>query len=89
MNLGGIDIQYTTTILLKYGMCPREGHLVAAKRALGYLKCHSKGKIVFDTRPLEIPNVEYFNGSNWRQIYGDIKEELPPDMPEPKMKVKC
>ena len=67
-------------------MCPRELHLVAAKRAQSYPKSHSKGKIVVDTRPLEIPNVEYFTGLKWHQIYDDIKEELPPDMPEPKMK---
>ena len=50
------------------------------------LKGHIKGKILFDTRHLTLPEVEFFDGSNWRQTYGDIKEEMPPNAPEPKMK---
>jgi len=53
----------------------------------GYLKGHIKGKTLFDTRRLIVPeNTEFFEGSNWRQIYGDVKEEIPQNKPAPKMK---
>ena len=68
-------------------MSPREGHLIALKKMWGYLKGHMKGRILFDTRPMDVVEVEYFEGSNWHQIYGDdLQEDLPPDMPKVKMK---
>ena len=56
------------------------------KKLFGYLKGHIKGKILFDTRELQIGEVELFDGGNWTQTYGPITETLPPDMPKPKMK---
>jgi len=67
-------------------MCPQEGHLLAMKKFFGYLKGHSKGKILFDTQDLPLGDIEWFNGENWEQTYGDVKEELPLDQPTPKMK---
>jgi hypothetical protein len=86
ITLGRMDIQYATTMLARFNMCPREGHLDAMKRLFGYLKGHLKGKILFDTKHIKLDNVEEFSGSNWKQTYGDLKEELPPDMPRLKMK---
>ena len=37
------------------------------KKLFGYLKGHIKGKILFDTRELEIEEVELFDGGNWTQ----------------------
>ena len=56
-------------------------------RVFGYLKGHIRGKILFDTRPLKIPDTtEFFDGSNWKQIYGDVEEMIPENRPKPKMK---
>jgi len=60
--------------------------LLAMKKLFGYLKGHSKGKILFDTRDLPLGDIEWFNGGNWEQTYGDVKEELPLDQPTAKMK---
>ena len=68
ITLGRMDIQYATTMLARYGMCPREGHLAAMRKVFGYLKLHTKGKILYDTRHLDVGDVEYFEGSNWKQI---------------------
>jgi hypothetical protein len=86
ITLGRMDIAYATTMLSRFNMCPREGHLFAMKKLFGYLKGHIKGKILFDTRELQIGEVELFDGGNWTQTYGPITETLPPDMPKPKMK---
>ena len=86
ITLGRIDIQYATTMLSRFGMCPREGHLTAMKKVFGYLKGHTKGKILYDTRHLDTGDVEFFKGSNWKQIYGDVKEDIPKNIPDLKMK---
>ena len=86
VTLGRVDIQYATTILSRYGMCPREGHFAAMKKVFGYLKGHLKGKILYDTKPLNTGDVEYFEGSNWKQLYGKVEEEIPHNRPAPKMK---
>ena len=86
ITLGRMDIAYATTMPSRFNMCPREGHLFAMKKLFGYLKGHIKGKILFDTRELQIGEVELFDGGNWTQTYGPTTETLPPDMPKPKMK---
>ena len=86
ITLERIDICYACTMMSRYNMCAREGHLLAMKKLFGYLKCHNKGKILFDTRPLLIKDVELFDGGNWKQTYGDVKEAVPDDLPEQKMK---
>lgn len=45
-------------------MCPREGHLLAMKKMYGYLKGHSKGRILFDARLWPVGQVEYMDGGN-------------------------
>ena len=48
-HLAVFDIQYATQTLSQYSMAPREGHLHAMKRVLGYLKKFPKGKIMVDS----------------------------------------
>ena len=67
-------------------MCPREGHLHSMKKLFGYLKSHMMGIILFDPRELPIGDVEFLGSGNWKQTYGNVKDELPPDLLTPKMK---
>lgn len=88
ITLGKYDIMYATTSLARYYIAPREGHLKAAKRVIGYLKHYCKGRILIDCRDfemppeMEIPEVQ----TSWCTHYPDATEELPDNMPEPKMK---
>ena len=86
ITLGRFDIHYATSTLSRYNMCPREGHFIAMKKLFGYLKGHVKGKIVFDTRKMDISHAQFVDAAPWKQTYGDVQEELPPDCPEAKMK---
>jgi len=45
-----------------------------------YLKYKERSSVVFDSSLPEVPEVI---PAAWYQFYGDAKEELPPDMPEP------
>ena len=84
-TLGRHDILYATSTFARYNAIPREGHLLGMLRVFGYLKCHSKAKLVFDTRDfMESDGEEVSHG--WGELHPSACEELPHDMPVLKMK---
>lgn len=82
---GRHDILYATGTLARYNAFPRQGHLHAALRLFGYLKNNPKACIVFDTTEPDISKYSKIS-HNWTELYPGAKEELPDDMPLPKMK---
>jgi hypothetical protein len=88
VTLGRFDIQLAVATMSSFRVAPRIGHLARLKRVYGYLKRNPNGAIRFrvkipDHESVAIP-VQYEWGST---VYGDVIEELPPDMPVPKGKV--
>jgi hypothetical protein len=87
IELGRLDIFVEVSQLSQHQAMPRRGHLEALYHIFAYLKKHENGaRIVFDPKT---PNVDerVFNvNADWRDFYGDVGEELPPNMPEPKGK---
>ena len=72
------------SLLSSFNVNPREGHLEAAYRVFGYLYNHkNRGCVVFDDRLLEVKE-EQFKKVNWKNISGDVTEDLPSNMPEPR-----
>ncbi len=51
-----------------------------------YLKSHIKFSIVFDSRGVFLDQSTFaaVNINEWKDFYGDVAEELPPKMPEPR-----
>ena len=84
-TLGRYDILYATNTFARYNILPREGHLNGMLRVFGYLKTFKKAKLVFDYRDFTHDSVEEIQHS-WGELYPNAKEELPNDMPVPKMK---
>ena len=82
--LGRFDISYATSALSRYSMSPRVGHINAAIRLLRYLKFYSKGRIIYDTSLPNLSSYEWEEHPNWRDVYPDAEEEIPPDMPKSK-----
>ena len=83
--LGRFDIMYATSTFARYNALPREGHLNGMIRLFGYLKNHSKAKLVFDTQDFAGETADEVAHS-WNELYPNAREELPPDMTIPKMK---
>ena len=48
ITIGRFDIQYAVTTLARYSHAPREGHLKAVLRIMGYVKKFSKAKLTID-----------------------------------------
>ena len=65
-------------------MAPREGHLTASKRILGYLKSSAKGKLLFDTSFPDHSQYKTEDHANWDEMYPDAEEDIPMDAPKPK-----
>ena len=86
ITLGRFDVNYATSALSRFNMAPKEGHLTAVKRILGYLKVYAKGRIIFDTSYTDHSKHKVEDHPGWSQMYPDAQEELPPDMPAKRMK---
>jgi hypothetical protein len=49
---------------------------------MGYLKLHHNTRLVFDPTYPSI-NMNDFPTYDWTEFYGDVKEAIPADMPDP------
>ena len=83
VELGRVDIYLETSLLSQFLASPREGHLEVAYHIFAYLKKHPEVKIVFDPSYPEVDESR-FQQVDWFETYGDLTEELPPRMPEPR-----
>jgi hypothetical protein len=85
VEIGRIDIFLETSLLSQYQANPRFGHLEAAYHIFAYLKKHpDMGKLAYDSRRPEIDERIFHHNAEWKEFYGDVAEELPPNMPEPR-----
>jgi len=84
VELGRIDIFQEVSVLSQYQANPRLGHLEAAYHIFAYLKKHLDwGRLVYDGKTPDINESHFNSKADWTEFYGDIVEELPPNMPEP------
>ena len=87
VTLGRFDIGCAVMTLGRFRTAPREGHLALIHHVFGYLRKYPDGAIRFRTG---IPNHEaaYLPVQReWEKtVYGEVTEELPPNMPEPRGK---
>ena len=61
------------------------GHLEVLYNVFAYLKKHKDmGKLAYDLKTPEVDESAFNNNAHWKDFYGDLEEELPPNMPEPR-----
>jgi hypothetical protein len=86
VSIGRLDIATAVMSLSSFRAMPRRGHLERAKRIYGYLRKMKEARIqVLTNEPdySDYQDPEY----NWSSsVYGDVKEIIPTDIPEPKGK---
>ena len=79
VELGRIDICTEVSMLAAFSVAPRHGHLAAVVHLYAYLKKHPRSKLIFDPSYVDHdPHPQY----DWKDFYGDVKELIPPDLPE-------
>lgn len=83
VELGRVDFYHEVAVISQFNALPREGHLEAVYNMFDYLNDKPKAKMVFDWNlpDYQVPSDE---GTDWTPFYGDVKEELPQDMPTPR-----
>jgi hypothetical protein len=80
VELGRIDIITEVSMLSTHIFLPREGHLEAVLNVFAYLGLHHNDRVVFDPT---YPSVDMgtFIKTDWKSMYGDVKEIIPSDAP--------
>ena len=83
VELGRVDICVEVSMMSSHLALPRRGHLKELFHLFGYLKKHHNAEMPFDPTPPNI-DMQKFQPQDWsKSIYGELEEELPPNMPKP------
>ena len=85
VELGRTYICCEVSMMSSYLALPREGHLAQVFHIFAYLKKQHNYALVFDP---SYPNVsiDTLPKHDWKKFYGDVKEAMPPGMPDPLVK---
>lgn len=81
MELGRIDIIVPVSLLSRYLVSPRKGHLQQVYCIFAYLKQFNRPVLVFDDSEPLLPT-DNFNLCDWSSHYPDAAEKIPTDVPE-------
>ena len=85
MEFGRIDIFLEVSLLSQYQASPRLGHLEVLYNVFAYLKKHpDMGRLAYDSKAPDVDESDFVQGADWKDLYGDVEEALPPRMPEPR-----
>ena len=82
ITLGRFDIATAVMTMSGFRAAPRRGHLKRIQRICGYIAKMRHATIKFRVHKpdySDLPSIEY----DWTYTYGDVKEPMPDDAPEP------
>jgi hypothetical protein len=80
VELGWIDIITEVSMLSTFLCMPREGHLDAVYHLFVYLSLHHNTRVVIDPTYPDV-DMRDFIKTDWKPMYGDVKEAIPPNAP--------
>jgi hypothetical protein len=72
-------------MLSTYLCSPLEGHLQDVFHVFAYLGLHHNARVVFDPTHPDV-DMGTFIKTDWKSMYGDVKEMIPSDAPIPRGK---
>jgi hypothetical protein len=79
-ELGRLDILVAVSMLSRYVVSPREGHLQQVFHLFAYLKHHKRSRMVFDDSE-PVFDESAFKVCDWSEFYPDAAEAIPHDAP--------
>ena len=82
VEIGRIDILCEVSMMSSHLALPREVHLAQVFHIFAYLKKHHNYALVFYPSYPDV-NIDKFPKHDWTNLYGDVKEAIPPNMPKP------
>lgn len=90
-ELGRLDILTPVSMMSRYLVSAREGHLEQLFHIFAYLQEHNRSTMVFDDNEPWVDE-NRFRRCDWGEFYPDAKEQIPKDAPEalgPAVVVSC
>ena len=81
VETGCINIRFEVAIMLHYQASAHQGHLNALYLVFHFLRKNPKKRLVMDPKEPEVDECVFNNTANQMELYGDMKEEDPPNMP--------
>jgi hypothetical protein len=86
VTLGRFDIHLGIATMSSFCVAPHQGHLDYLKQMYSYLKCNptraTRFRVYISNHEQIATPIQYHQSSS---IYGNVKEELPSDMPTPRL----
>jgi hypothetical protein len=82
VSLGRFDITTAVMTMSGFRAIPRKGHLDRAKRIVCYLYRFKSARIRFCTHEPDLSDVVQLSHDWTETIYGNLKEEIPRDIPK-------
>jgi hypothetical protein len=80
VELGRIDIITEVSMLSTFLCMPRECHLDAVYHLFTYLSLHHNARVIFDPTYTNV-DMSAFIQTDWKPMYGDVQEAIPPNSP--------
>jgi hypothetical protein len=80
VELGRIDIVTEVSMLSTFLCMPREGNLDAVYHLFAYLSLYHNARVVFEPTYPDV-DMRAFIKNDWKPMYGDAKEAIPPNAP--------
>ena len=85
VELGRVDIITEVSLMASCMAMPREGHLDMVLHMFAHLRDRYNSRMAFDPSYPDI-DMNDFKECDWKQFYGDVKEAIPSNAPEPRGK---
>ena len=83
VKLGRVDIGVEVLQLSSFLTYPHKGHMEAALHIMSYLHVKHNSRLVLDPSYSGIDYAKFNFHADCHAFYGDVKEALPPNAPEP------
>ena len=79
-----MDIMTEVSQLSSFLVAPREGHMEAVLYIFAYLRKHVDQVMLFNPHECEVRQSDFADIRQWKDLYGEVQEEVPIGMPAPK-----
>ncbi|MGL5935125.1 MAG: reverse transcriptase domain-containing protein, partial [Cetobacterium sp.] len=89
ITLGRFDVGTAVMTMSGFRVAPREGHMVRLRRICGYLVRFSEGCIRIRMDKPDYSGLPEYDQDWSRSVYGNVREAVPSNCPEPKGKSVC
>ena len=85
VEIGRVDIITEVSKMASQMASPREGHLDALMHIFGFLRINHNSRMAYDPSYPTI-DMNVFKPNDWKSFYGNVKESIPSNAPEPRGK---